>query len=408
MAMMYRLLVRVALCVLAVIAGAPVLSAQNVFSIRFDTVTANPGDTVTVNAYYTFSATGAHNINGYSVQIDFDSTEVRLLGYVLAGTATPPTDTGFSGTSHRGITAIGQSEIDLTNPVLFGIKFLVNRRLADTAFIRWDTNVTLFDSEEGVDQVLRQDGWVRTHSTAGHVTVSTPGEIIKGVTLGYSPDSVSFELPFVASNLDSANMKIARLTFTYDSSVLSWARTVTGSSESLTVDSIGTTVLLGGLQQCTIVLASQTGTIKGSDTLANLTFVGLVGLDTVCEAFTNVTLRPVNSDAWIGNTAYSFDSICLEGTAPSDVALVDEQSKIKMYPNPAADEVTIDMPGNTEGMKFELYDALGRLSFEGPLVVGEWQIPPGFQAGAYEVVINGSLFTTQESKCIGTLIVAPR
>lgn len=301
---MDRLLIRVAFCVLAVIAGAPALSAQNVFSIRFDTVTANAGDTVTVNAYYTFSATGSHNINSFSAQIDFDSTEVHLLGYVLAGTATPAADTDLSGTSHRGgITAFGQSEIDLTNPVLFGMRFLVNRQLADTAFVQWDTNVTLFDSEEGVDQVFRQDGWVRTHSTAGHVTISTPGETIKGITVGYSPDSVSFDLPFVVSNLDSANMKIARLTFSYDSTILSWARTVTGSSESLTVDSIGTTDLLGGLQQCTIVLASKTGTIKGSDTLANLTFVGLVGLDTVCEAFTNVMLRPVNSDAWLGNTA---------------------------------------------------------------------------------------------------------
>jgi len=410
MAMMYRLLVRVALCVLAVTAGAPVLSAQNVFSVRLDTVTANAGDTVTVNAYYTFSATGTHNINSFTAQFDYDSTEAHLLGFVVSGTASAAFDTA-DRTSHRGLTLGGgqfDHEIDLTNPVLFGIRFLVNRRLADTAFVRWDTNVTLFDPEEGVDQVLRQDGWVRTHSTVGHVAVSTPGETIKGITIGYSPDSVSFDLPFVVSNLDSANMKIASLTFTYDSTVLSWARTVTASSESLKVDSIGTTVLLGGLQQCTIVLASQTGTIKGSDTLADLTFVGLVGLDTVCEAFTNVSLRPVNSDAWIGNTAYSFDSICLEGTAPSGVTQVEEQSNMKMYPNPATNEVTIGVPGNADGMKFELYDAVGRLSFEGPLVLGEWQIPAGFQAGVYEVVINGSLLTTQRSKCVGTLIVEPR
>jgi hypothetical protein len=407
MAMMCRLLVRAVLCVLAVIAGASALFAQNVFSIRFDTVTAKGGDTVTVNAYYTFSATGAHDINNFTAQLDYDSTEARLLGFVIGGTASAAFDT-TARASHRGLTVGGgqfDQEIDLTNPVLFGIRFLVNRQLADTAFVQWDTNVTMFDSASNVNQVIYKNGWMRTLSTAGHVVIQTPGKTIKGITEGYSPDSVFFELPFVVSNLNSAKMTSARLTFTYDSTVLSWDRMFDASSESLAVDSIGTTVLLGGLQQCTIVLASQTGVIKGSDTLVNLKFAALVGLDTVCEALTNVTLRPVNSDASIGNTGYFFDSICLEGTVPSEVASVNAPSGIKMYPNPARDRVTIDGPGNADELIIEAYDVVGRLSFSGHLMLGEWQIPPGIEAGAYEIVLSGGIRGLQT---IGTLIVALR
>jgi len=401
--MMYGLLVRVALCGFALVVSTQTLFAQNVFSIRFDTVTASAGDTVTVNALYTFKSTHAHNINGYTAQINYDSTEVHLLGYVLAGTATPPADTGFSGTSHRGISALGQSEIDLANPVLFGIRFRVDRQLADTAFVQWDTNIPILGSTQGVDRVSYADGWVRTPTAAGHVVIQTPGETLKGITAGYFPDSIPFTLPFVVSNLDGANMTSARLTFTYDTTVLSWGQTIAGSSESLKLDSIGTTVLPGGLQQCTIVLSSTTGTIKGSDTLVKLPFVGLVGLDTVCEALTNVTLRPVNSDALIGNTAYLFDSICLEGSAPSDVAQGNGSLSLEMYPNPATDRVTINVSGNTEDANLKIYDAVGRLLFDGPLVHEEWEIPSGFRSGAYQVVLNEANHKIR----IGTLIVAP-
>jgi len=403
MAMMCRLLVRVVLCALAVIASAPPLFAQNVFSIRFDTVTAKAGDTVTVNAIYTFSSTSAHNINNFTARFEYDSTEAHLLGFVLAGTASGGLFDTI--TSHRGITALGQSEIDLTNPVLFRMRFRVDRQLSDTAFVRWDTNVTMFTMSSGVDSVVRRDGWVRTPATNGHVRIQTPNLEVKGVTEGLQPDSVSFYLPFMVSNLDSAHITTARLTFTYDSTVLSWAGTVAGSSESLTVDSIETADISGGFVQCAIVLTSQSGEIKGSDVFIDLEFTGLVGLDTVCEPLTNVTLRPLNPDALIGNTDYVPNAICLEGSAPSEVSQKTSSSLVSMYPNPARDQVTILELENSEGKKVEMFDEMGRLSFSGLLILGGWHIPSGFMPGAYEVVLFDA---SQKPQKRGMLIVSPR
>jgi hypothetical protein len=77
----------------------------------------------------------------------------------------------------------------------------------------------------------------------------------------------------------------------------------------------------------------------------------------------------------------------------------------RLYPNPAYDRVTIASSALTDGAMIQVYDAAGRLSFAGPLVLGAWQIPPGFEAGAYEIVVFDE---NRRSQYIGTLIVAPR
>jgi hypothetical protein len=81
------------------------------------------------------------------------------------------------------------------------------------------------------------------------------------------------------------------------------------------------------------------------------------------------------------------------------------QAPFGMYPNPAREDVKIDLPGSSGNAVMKVYDAVGRLSFEGPLVLGGWQIPSGFPAGAYEVLLNETGRTVQN---IGTLIVSPR
>jgi hypothetical protein len=80
------------------------------------------------------------------------------------------------------------------------------------------------------------------------------------------------------------------------------------------------------------------------------------------------------------------------------------EAPLRMYPNPARDRVTIEVSGAGDAV-IEVYDAVGRLSFDGPLVLGGWQIPSGFPAGAYEVRLNEA---SRAMQSIGTLIVSPR
>jgi hypothetical protein len=77
---------------------------------------------------------------------------------------------------------------------------------------------------------------------------------------------------------------------------------------------------------------------------------------------------------------------------------------LRLYPNPARDEVTIDVPGYSKRAELEVYDAVGRLVFSGPFL-GAWSIPAEFEAGAYEIVLNDA---DRMARFIGTLIVASR
>ncbi len=103
-----------------------------------------------------------------------------------------------------------------------------------------------------------------------------------------------------------------------------------------------------------------------------------------------------HEDGWIRTAAKPLNSV---RKGASDYAT------LRIYPNPARDEVTIDAPGYPEGSELEVYDAVGRLVFDGPFVLGAWSIPAEFEAGAYEIVLNDA---SREAHYIGTLIVAPR
>jgi hypothetical protein len=257
--MIHRLLARVA--VIASIAfSAGSISAQNVMHLRIDTVTANPGATVDVRVLYTFTSTHAHDIHDFNARFLFDTSESRLVAYIMTGTASAAlTDTTGS---HKGILALGNQEIDLTDSVLFIIRMTIDST-ADTAWVRWDPNwyhgdgsAVFTAGDEGLDSVTLEDGWIRTPKSNATVQVA----------------SSALELP-------------------------------------------------------------------------------------------------------------------------------------RLYPNPAYDRVTINTSGSTEGAILQVFDAVGRLSFAGPLVLGAWQIPLGFEAGAYEVVVFDA---NRRPQYIGTLIVAPR
>ncbi len=145
-------------------------TAQNIMSLRIDTVTAIPGSTVDVRVLYTFTSTHAHNIHDFNARFLFDTSNSNLVAYIMAGTASAALldTTG----SHTGLLALGNQEIDLTDSVLFKIRMTVDSN-ADTAWIRWDTNWIVFGAgDEGVDIVHQQDGWIRTPKS-NNASVST-------------------------------------------------------------------------------------------------------------------------------------------------------------------------------------------------------------------------------------------
>jgi len=47
---------------------------------------------------------------------------------------------------------------------------------------------------------------------------------------------------------------------------------------------------------------------------------------------------------------------------------IQHESKIKLYPNPVREELTIEMAGNTEEMRFEIINALGQVVYRGVMV----------------------------------------
>jgi hypothetical protein len=257
--MIHRLLAGVVVIAsLALSAGS--ISAQNVMHLPIDTVIANPGATVDVRVLYTFTSTRAHNIHDFNARFLFDTSESKLVAYVMAGTASADlTDTTGS---HVGLLALGNQEIDLTDSVLFIIRMSIDSN-ADTAWIRWDPNwyhgdgLAVFTfGDEGIDSVTLEDGWIRTPRSPAAVQVA----------------SSELELP-------------------------------------------------------------------------------------------------------------------------------------RLYPNPAYDQVMIDASGLGAGITLQVFDAVGRLAFAGPLLFGAWQIPSEFEAGTYEIVVFDE---NRRPQYIGTLIVAPR
>ena len=143
--------------------------AQNIMRVRFDTVTAKPGDTVTVNVYYTFTATHGHNIEDFRVRMVYDASLLREYRYIMDGTASA----AFFDTtgSHLGILALGNQELDLTNPVLIRVQFVVDPLLTDTAWIRWDSilkypGLMFEEPQDSVDSVVLEDGWIRVPRSA--------------------------------------------------------------------------------------------------------------------------------------------------------------------------------------------------------------------------------------------------
>ena len=403
MAMITRLLVRAALIALAVIAGANAAKAQYTMSLRFDTVTANPGDTVNLNVYYKFtSATKPQSVQDFNLRFDYDTSEIYAFDYILDGTAS---DSLFVfGTSHQGIVAGDSSDtmhsLDFADSVLCKIRFRVDKGLADTAFIRWDTNVSVFEYADSVD-VTEQDGWIRTPSTNGHVTLSTP-------SLTVDTGKV-FSVPVSIPGIENARVDSAVLQFEVDSTRLLFKGSFAGTASNAVVQLITVTqsVDTSHLDTVSIVLKGiNGGKIAGSDSLLTISFYSIPWYDTACVSLQDLRFVALNSGSLIGNTVSSSGSICVvPGSMQADVSPVAAQgSKFSAYPNPARNQVTFDAGGgnNTGRATIEVYDVLGRRVFMSSEAYPVWQIPSDIQSGTYFARMN-----TETERFTTCLVIEP-
>jgi hypothetical protein len=390
MAMITRLLVRVVLVALAVIAGAYAAQAQYTMSLRFDTLTANPGDTVDVDVYYKFTSKPPLNVQDFDVRFDYDTTEIYAFDYILDGTAS---DSLFTlGTSHQGI-VLGDSNqyvthsLDFTNPILFKIRFQVKQGLGDTAFIRWDTGDQIFEYSDSIN-VTEQDGWIRTPTVAGHVTLSTPPKTVDTGEV--------FNIPVSISGIENANIDSALLQFEIDTTRLPF-RGASGVANSKAV--VQSSSVSG--DTISIVLNAPDGHIVDSDSIITVSFYSVPWYDTACVTLQDIRFEALNSGSLIGNTVSSSGSICVVpgSKPPADVkSVVNKLNKLVAYPNPAQDQVTFDAGfGNNSGLvKIEVYDALGRMAFMSSEAYPVWQIPSDIRPGTYFVAMDCELgrFTT--------------
>jgi len=373
-------------------------SAQNVFRVRIDTITVKPGDTATVNVYYTFTSTKPHNLNGFVARFLFDSNLVQIPGYITNGTACE----ALSATeSHRGIATLGAQEIDLKNPVLFRMRVAASKSLADTAWIRWDPDFPMFSTEQGVDTVIQSDGWIRTAFVTAHTILSAPSRTVHGVFTGPYADSEAFDLPVTISDISSANVTHALMTFAYDRNRLA----VQSVSSKVATTLVTVLPSPSSVYDTARVELQSSNPIAGSDTLIVLHLYALIGPDTTCTSLMNVTWRPLNAEAKLGSTDVDFDSVCqihLFGlyVPPASV----DQAKVepnRMYPNPARDYV---ISTRTDVKSFEMYDAVGRIVAQCERQNDVWLVPPSLMSGVYRIALR---LRTGETETSTLLIERP-
>lgn len=360
---------------------------SNVFHVAVDRITASGGDSATVSVRYVFNATKTHNLHSVTARLTYDSSLVRIVAVETAGTATSllyildtiaPSVIGFLGA--------GQSnqELDLTNPVLFRLKVVLNRNLSDTAWIRWDRSVAMFgDTSYGVDSLEQVDGWARSSDAFGHIVLGIPRIRVTGQSDGYTADSVRFTVPIVLSDVSLAGIQAATLSFSYDPKRMVFVGASTNGSADVGVGSI-----LNKSGSLSVDLLAKAQQFAGGDTLLVLSFLGFVGTDTVTTSFQNLRWKSTNQSALRGNVDYVYDSIRFEGSFKKLKVMRDTRIRaFAIFPNPASDHVTFEPPDEAD-YAIKIYDALGAVRYESLRVPKVWEIPRGTAAGICRVVLE--------------------
>jgi len=370
---------------------------SNVFHVRFDTMTVQAGNTAIVNVLYTFDTGHSHGIQGFTAHFSYDTNEV-FIDYITSGTASA----GFWDTigSRHGFAAFSTTgqELDLTNPVLFKMRVIVNKKLGDTAFIRWDSLFPLFnDASYGVDSVIEQDGWVQTATSAGHVALSIPGDSLTG----RYHDSVAFTAPVRVSSLIGANVSHIQLRYLFDPRYI-FNRGAHGGSETK-VDSLRHHFdFARGYDTVWIWVSSNSGSsLLGSDTLVNLDLSAIAYADWNCTTLWDVRYKPLDTTALVGNVDVHVDTFCVLGSLDGVETVQEGTTRVVLYPNPA--RTFINVPTSGEDCDVSLFDQLGRCCTGGSVHDGRFGIPEGVLPGTYRVVIEGERSHERHSASITIL-----
>jgi hypothetical protein len=355
-------------------------SAQHLMRVRIDTVSGNAGDTVTVNVFYTFTGSVPFDLHSFNAKFEYDTSLAWIAGYVTSGTASKAIP--VYDNSHLGIVCLASSgtDIDFSNPVLFRMRVALKHALSDTAWIHW----VAFGTDAPVDSVVTQDGWARTVTVTAHTVLHAPQRTVHGIFRGLYPDSVRFDLPVIVSDILSANVKQALLTFAFDHNHLAIESVTSKIAQSVLSVRPGTNV---SYDTARVEFESQTP-ITGNDTLLTIHFYALIGPDTVCTALEGVTWRPLNGDAKLGAADIDFDSACpIQMFGMYVPALVSEATRepVRLYPNPARDYV---ISTGSEATTLKVFDALGRLVGECEHSVNAWLVPPSLKSGTYRIIVQ--------------------
>ncbi len=394
-----------AVVVLSVISFSSDSEAQglNIFRASVDRISGNAGDSVTIGVRYDLSGSKPHNLRSLIARLIYDSSLIHVVSIETSGTATSLLyilDT--ISPSVIGFLAAGQSnqEIDLANPVLFRLKAVLNSKLSDTAWLRWDQSVAMFgDSSYGIDSIEEVDGWARTPQASGHVAVTIPRVIIYGQSDGYTADSVKTVVPVMLSDISRAGTQSARFSFSYDVQRLLFTGASTKESSDVGIGSLSST---SGNVDVNLLAKGQR--IMGSDTVLWLSFTALVGTDTESTVFQSAHWIATNSSSLRGSIDYLIDSITLYGAFRKlSVNEFYGSGSFEVFPNPTSARFTIVPPDEAE-YSVKIYDPLGAVCFESARLLKEIEIPRGTTAGLYRVVLRkrGSSF-----QIVRTLVVGP-
>ena len=418
MAMMTRRFVPLASILCLVFMFTDTLRAQSSGNVFHVWIARDPKVTAArqvLDVRYRFDTTHAHSLAGYVARFTFDSNLVRVLDIVTDSTASQSMMTTPKRTPpEAGLVALGTTEIDLSNPVLFRIVVQLDQRLKDTAWLHWDRNVTMIEPVNGVDSVIEEDGFVSFNADqpSAHVVLADPiNADVVGASDGYHPDSVAFELPLDGIINRSAGYKGGSITFSYDSAKV-LVRGVHSDTSMLRIASRQpgkVTLYYGSIPPAGVLDLNSFATVPPVH-LGMLDMVGLVGVDTVTTELHSVHFTPSLPTDCVGNTTFLSTPIRLCGRykAPGGVSVntASQGRTLEIFPDPARERMTIRPQGYEDGtsLTIAVYDILGHVVFRSNATETTWDIPTGLARGVYQVLCTDS---DQRSSIRRTVIVGP-
>ncbi len=348
------------LCIMWITNG----QAQNVLHVRIDTLTvASAPNDVIIAVTYKLDAKHAHDFYGYDSRFSYDASKATAVSVIFDNSATD-----ISGTFHQGstlpgevrATALGGSELDLSNPVLYRVRFTVFAGIIDTAFLHF-FRFDITDSMK-IDSVKLQDGWIRLDRP-----VVPPKKInlsLVSSNLTVKADS-SIDIPIGITNMTGGELKKGIFSFRFDTTALDFVRSVSGT---ISGDVIVTSDTVK--QNHVTVYFANTDTSKalqGAGTLLTLRFRAKPRTDTLCTVLTDTAFRALNTDALIDTVRLFIGNICVYGSPHVGVSATSdatETTSLRVWPNPATTKVELGVTGYKGRYRLQVFNMLGAQVFE--------------------------------------------